>query len=73
MRCMSCQSLNTSVYPAELNIHHPGMEGLDKPTVWAFPHLLVCRDCGVTQFSLSSNQLRELSEPDSSRSEAAAA
>ena len=73
MACVSCHSLNTRVYPAELNIHHPGIEGLDMPTVWAFPYLSVCLDCGVTQFTLSSNQLGELREPDSSRSEVAAA
>ena len=73
MPCMSCQSLNISVYPAELNIHHPGMEGLDKSTVWAFPLLSVCLHCGVTQFTLSRNQLHELSAPDSSHSDAAAA
>jgi hypothetical protein len=72
MPCHSCQSKNVSAFPAEINIHFPGFEGLDRPTVWAFPHLLVCVDCGVTQFTLSSDQVRELSEPDS-RSDAAAA
>ena len=72
MPCHSCQSTNLSVFPAEINIHFPGFEGLDRPTVWAFPHLLVCMDCGVTQFTLSSDQVRELSESDS-RSDAAAA
>jgi hypothetical protein len=62
MSCVSCQSLNTLVYPAELNIHHPGVEGLDKPTVWAFPHLSVCLECGVAQFRLSDDQVRELIE-----------
>ena len=70
MACVSCQSLNTSVYPAELNIHHPGMEGLDRPTVWAFPRLLICLDCGFTNFTLPDDQLRELSD---SRSDVAAA
>jgi hypothetical protein len=65
MTCTSCQSLNVRVYPAELNIHHPGMEGLDKPTVWAFPYLLICVDCGFTNFTLPDDQLRELIESDS--------
>jgi len=73
MACVSCQSLNTRVYPAEMNIHHPGMEGLDKPSVWAFPHVLICHDCGFTHFTLPDHQVRELSESDSSRSGAAAA
>ena len=73
MTCSSCQSLHVRVYPAELNIHHPGMEGLDKPSVWAFPYLTVCLDCGATQFSLTDDQVRELGESDSSRLKAKAA
>ena len=65
MPCRSCQSKNLSVFPAEINIHFPGFEGLDRPTVWAFPHLLVCMDCRVTQFTLSRDRVRELSESDS--------
>jgi hypothetical protein len=60
MKCLSCQSTSQSMFPAELNIHFPGLEGLDKPTVWAFPQLLVCFDCGFTQFTLSSDQVRTL-------------
>jgi hypothetical protein len=73
MRCHCCQSTNLSVFPAEINIHFPGFEHLTRPTVLAFPILLVCLDCGVTQFTLSRDQVRALSEPESSRSDAAAA
>jgi hypothetical protein len=61
MSCTSCQSVNQAVFPAEINIHFPGLEGLDKPTVWAFPYLLVCMDCGCTQFTMGESQLRQLS------------
>lgn len=71
MKCLSCHSSNQSVFPGELSIHFPGLEGLDRPTVWAFPQLLVCLDCGFTQFTLSSDQVRELKSD--SRSNAAAA
>jgi hypothetical protein len=27
---------------AEIAIHFPGLKGLDKPTVWAYPKILVC-------------------------------
>jgi len=30
--------------------------------VWVFPHLSVCLDCGLTQFTLSDDQVRELKE-----------
>lgn len=71
MACVSCDSLNVRVYPAELNIHYPGREGIDLPTVWAFPSLLVCLDCGVTKFTLAEDQVRELKSH--SRSDAATA
>ena len=71
MMCLVCQSSNQRTFPSELNIHFPGFEGLDRPTVWAFPRLLVCLDCGSTQFTLSDDQVRELKAD--SRSEAAAA
>jgi len=60
MQCLSCHSSKQSVFPSELNIHFPGFEGLDRPTVWAFPQLLVCLDCGFTQFTLSNDQVRAL-------------
>ena len=31
-------------------IHFPGLKGLDKPVVWVFPKLLVCLNCGFTEF-----------------------
>lgn len=45
-----------------MNIHFPGMKGLDKPTVWAFPKLLVCLDCGFTEFQVEESELRLLAE-----------
>lgn len=62
MQCVSCQSTSQSVYSAEVNIHHPGREGLNKPTVWAFPLLFVCLDCGFTHFELSSLKRQQLKD-----------
>ena len=62
--CPFCQSANLRDFPAEINIHLPGMEGLTKPTVWAFPRLLVCLDCGVAQFSIADGELDRLAERD---------
>jgi hypothetical protein len=39
-------------FPAEINIHYPGFKNLSTPTVLVFPKLLVCFDCGLTQFAL---------------------
>jgi len=61
-----CGHNNERQFPAEINIHFPGMEGLDKPSVWFFPRLLVCLDCGFTHFQIAETQLRQLTEGASS-------
>jgi hypothetical protein len=65
MSCKSCQSDNEQTFSAEIAIHFPGLKGLDKPIVWVFPKLVVCLDCGVTEFSIPQTELRLLSDPDS--------
>lgn len=62
MPCRSCQSENQRKFDGEINIHFPGLKGLDKPTVWAFPKLAVCLDCGFTEFQLEERELRLLAE-----------
>lgn len=62
MSCRSCSSNRQSVFPTELNIHFAGREGLEKPTVWVFPQLLVCLDCGFTSFVVPESQLLKLNE-----------
>jgi len=47
-----------------MNIHFPGMKGLDIPTVWVFPKILVCFDCGVSQFMVPEAQRKELAARD---------
>jgi hypothetical protein len=63
--CPFCQSSDRREFPAEINIHFPEMEGLTKPTVWVFPRLTVCMDCGVAQFSVDKAELDRLAERDS--------
>ncbi len=45
-----------------MNIHFPGLQGLEMPGVWAFPKLMVCFDCGSTLLTLSEGELRLLEE-----------
>jgi hypothetical protein len=52
MVCPSCQSLNQAEFTAEMIVHSPGSENLDKPGVWLFPKLSVCLDCGVSRFTI---------------------
>ena len=45
-------------------IHFPGIEGLDKPIVWVFPKLLVCLNCGFTEFAIPETEVRRIVEAD---------
>ena len=58
--CRLCCYENLVEFPAEVNIHFPGYEGLEKPTVWVFPKMVVCLDCGYTDLSLAEPELRAL-------------
>lgn len=73
MSCKSCQSNNQGSFPTELNIHSRGRKGLDQPTVWAFPELVVCLDCGFSELSLSESELRLLAQNDPVRRGSSAA
>ena len=65
MSCQSCQSDHQSSFNGEIAIHFPGLKGLDKPIVWVFPRLLVCLDCGFTEFAIPEAGLRRLVEAES--------
>jgi len=62
MACRSCGSENRTEFGAEINIHFSGLENLDKPAVLVSPKLVVCLDCGFTQFTLPETELRLLRE-----------
>jgi len=47
-----------------MNIHFPGREGLTKPTVWIFPQVLLCPNCGFAQFSVPQSELQRLVAED---------
>jgi hypothetical protein len=65
MSCRACRSVDQREFPAELNIHLPGPENFETPTVWAFPTLLVCLNCGFTEFFISNAEVRQLKKPKS--------
>jgi hypothetical protein len=62
MSCKSCQSQNQRTFGAEIAIHLPG---LSTPHVFLFPKLLVCLDCGFTEFSIPETELPRLTASDS--------
>jgi hypothetical protein len=62
MLCKSCGSDNQSKFSAEMNLHFPGYEGLNKPTVWVFPEAVVCLDCGFAEFFIPEAELHRLAK-----------
>ena len=60
--CARCSSENLSQFSAEMNFHFPGWNGLEKPTVWVFPEVAVCLNCGFAEFSMPEGELRELAK-----------
>ena len=64
MHCKSCGSVNQRNLTAEIGIHFPGLENIDKPVVWVFPEIVVCLGCGTAEFLVPEADLRELAKGD---------
>jgi len=62
MSCTFCASSNQTKFPAEVNIHFPGLKNADKAGVFVFPKLLVCLDCGSSSFMTPASELARLAE-----------
>ena len=62
MTCKSCNSENQRRFNSEINVHLPGLKNLDKPPLFVFPKLVVCMDCGFTEFAIPETALRLLGE-----------
>jgi hypothetical protein len=60
MRCKSCGSKNLDSFNGELAIHFCGLENVNQPTIFIFPELTICRDCGVGEFIVPVRELRLL-------------
>lgn len=60
--CKACHSSRHSSLNAEVVIHFPGLQGLNKPVVLIFPRLEVCLDCGFTEFKVLERELQVLRE-----------
>jgi hypothetical protein len=64
MSCRVCASENQSSVPTEIAIHLPG---LSTPHVFLFPQVVVCLDCGFTEFSIPETELPRFAKKDSTR------
>ena len=59
-KCGRCSSECRTEFGGELAIHFTGLAGLNKPIVWVFPKLLVCLNCGFTEFIVPERELQVL-------------
>ena len=64
MTCKSCELEKQREFTAEIAIHFPGLNGLEKPIVWLFPKLIVCLNCGNAEFAVPESELRVLAKDD---------
>jgi hypothetical protein len=62
--CKSCGLERQREFTAEIAIHFPGLNGLEKPIVWLFPKLTVCLNCGNAEFAVPESELRVLAKGD---------
>jgi hypothetical protein len=60
MPCLICSSGNQTEFTAEINIHFSGRENIDHPGVMIFPKILICLDCGSSNFSTPQAELSQL-------------
>lgn len=60
--CKACHSSRHSSFNAEVAIHFPGLQNLNKPVVLTFPKLVVCLQCGFTEFTIPETELLVLSD-----------
>ncbi len=57
MSCKLCASDNQRRFSSEIAVHFSGLTNLDKLPVFVFPKLLVCMDCGFTEFAIPESEL----------------
>ena len=67
MPCNSCGSINQGKYLAEVGIHFPGLRNAGMSPVLVFPELLVCVDCGKTEFMVPKPELDILTDRDTAK------
>src|SRR5690242_19073083 len=60
--CKACSSQRQARIPSEFNVHYPGLSHLDRLPVLLFPELLVCLDCGFTEFAIPRDVLDRLTQ-----------
>jgi predicted nucleic-acid-binding Zn-ribbon protein len=59
MSCKMCGSEDQTQFYSEINIHFPEFKSRTE-TVWAFPPLLICMNCGFTELQIEEAELHQL-------------
>jgi len=62
MSCTRCLSLHQTELDTEINLHLCGLPNLSEPGIFVFPRVLVCLDCGMSQFVIEERELAEIME-----------
>lgn len=62
--CLSCGSTNLDEFMAETGIRRSGLKNVDKPAVFVFSELIVCKDCGRAEFAVPEAELHLLAKGD---------
>ena len=62
MLCIACGSDKQAKFTAEIAVHIPGLNNLDKPHILLFPEISVCMNCGNAEFTVPEKQLRLLAK-----------
>jgi hypothetical protein len=60
MSCKLCASHRQTQLGAEMNLHFCGLTNLDKPSVFVFPEVSVCLDCGFSDFTIAEDELSSI-------------
>lgn len=60
MACTGCHSPNQAEMNTEINIHYSGLAYPGDPGLFVFPRVIVCLDCGVSQFTVGEDELAQI-------------
>lgn len=60
--CRVCGSEHLQKLRGEIAMRVPGLKNIDKPVVWLFPDIVVCMDCGISEFAVPEDELRMLAK-----------
>ena len=62
MSCSRCLSLHQTELNSEINLHFRSLPNLGEPGIFVFPQVLVCLDCGLSEFVIEKRELAQITE-----------